>query len=76
MLEHISFLCDIMSGNGVSVDPAKVEIMVRWERPNTKTEIRSFLGLAGYYRRFINGFSSIAIPLARLTKKNIKFQWG
>jgi ribonuclease HI len=53
-----------------------VEVVLRWERPTTVTEIRSFLGLAGYYRRFIEGFSTIATPLTRLTKKNIRWEWS
>lgn len=57
------------------MDLAKVEVVVKWDRPSTITEVRSFLGLAGYYNRFIKGFSSIAAPLTRLTKKSIKFEW-
>jgi hypothetical protein len=53
-----------------------VEAVLRWERPTTVTEIRSFLGLAGYYRRFIEGFSTIATPLTRLTRKNIRWEWS
>jgi hypothetical protein len=53
-----------------------VEAVLRWERPTTVTEIRSFLGLAGYYRRFIEGFSTIATPLTRLTGKNIRWEWS
>ncbi|KAL6211371.1 hypothetical protein ACLB2K_016598 [Fragaria x ananassa] len=60
---------------GISVDPSKVDAMLNWSRPTTPTEIRSFLRLAGYYRRFIKGFSSIASSLAKLTKKNVKFVW-
>ncbi|GAU22845.1 hypothetical protein TSUD_282120 [Trifolium subterraneum] len=60
---------------GVSVDPSKVEAVLNWERPRTVSEVRSFLGLAGYYRRFILGFSEIALPLTRLTRKGAAFVW-
>ena len=59
---------------GISVDPRKVDIVSNWRKPNTVTEIQSFLGLVGYYRRFIEGFSKIALPLNRLTKKGVKFE--
>ena len=62
-LSQVVFLGHVVSAAGIAVDPAKVEAVLRWERPTTATEIRSFLGLAGYYRRFIQGFSSLAAPL-------------
>ena len=58
-----------MSASGVSVDPEKVEAMMSWERPKSVFKIRSFLGLAGYYRRFIEDFSRLAEPVTRLTRK-------
>ncbi|KAJ9543976.1 hypothetical protein OSB04_023683 [Centaurea solstitialis] len=61
---------------GILVDPAKIEAIAKWEAPKTPTEIRQFLGLAGYYRRFIEGFSKIAQPLTMLTQKDKKFDWG
>ena len=64
-----------MSTSGVSVDPEKVEAMMGWERPKSVFEIRSFLGLVGYYRRFIEDFSRIAAPMTRLTRKEVKFEW-
>ena len=64
-----------MSASGVSVDPEKVEAMMGWERPKSVFEIRSFFGLAGYYRRFIEDFSRIAAPMTRLTYKEVKFDW-
>lgn len=59
----------------VSIVPSKVEAVLKQERPKTATELRSFIGLAGYYRRFIKGFSHITLPLTRLTKKNQSFIW-
>ncbi|XP_073291065.1 uncharacterized protein [Primulina huaijiensis] len=75
-LESVTFLGHVISVAGVSVDPKKVEAISDWPRPRNVTEIRSFLGLAGYYRKFVEGFSSIVIPLTKLTQKNSKFQWS
>ena len=66
----------MVSENGISVDPMKVEAVNNWPRPTNVSEIRSFLGLAGYYRRFVEGFSKLASPLTQLTRKNMKFQWN
>ena len=68
-LTEVRFLGHVVSASGVSVDPEKVEAMMSWERPKSVFEIRSFLGLAGYYRRFIEDFSRIAAPMTRLTRK-------
>ena len=65
-----------MSKEGISVDPEKVEAVMRWERPKSVFEIRIFLGLAGYYRRFIENFSRIACPMTRLTRKGVSFDWN
>ncbi|XP_073133895.1 uncharacterized protein [Henckelia pumila] len=62
-------------GDGISVDPSKVEVVINWPRPTSVPEIRSLMGLAGYYRRFIAGFSSIAKPITQLTQKNTPFVW-
>ena len=60
-----------MSASGVSVDLEKVEAVMSWERPKSVFEIRSFLGLAGYYRRFIEDFFRLAVPMTRLTRKKV-----
>ena len=74
-MEQVQFLGHIVSREGISVDPAKVEVVLNWERPRTPTEVRSFLGLAGYYKRFVKDFSKIATPLTKLTRKEEKFEW-
>ena len=74
--EEVAFLGHIVSADGVRCDPAKVSAVRNWEVPKTVLELRSFLGLASYYRRFIEGFSSIAGPLHELLKKNKVFQWS
>ena len=65
----------MVSASGVSVDPKKVEAVMSWERPKSIFEIRSFLGLAGYCRRFIEDFSRLVAPMTRLTQKEVKFDW-
>ncbi|RHN78856.1 putative nucleotidyltransferase, Ribonuclease H [Medicago truncatula] len=74
-LKEVSFLGHVISGDGIVVDPSKVEAVSQWETPKSVTEIRSFLGLAGYYRRFIEGFSKLALPLTQLTCKGKTFVW-
>ncbi|GJY17992.1 putative reverse transcriptase domain-containing protein [Tanacetum coccineum] len=72
----VQFLGHIIDSRGIHVDPAKIESIKDWASPKTPTEIRQFLGHAGYYRRFIEGFSKIAKSMTKLTQKGIKFDWG
>nr|GEY85790.1 retrotransposon protein, putative, Ty3-gypsy subclass [Tanacetum cinerariifolium]GEY85811.1 retrotransposon protein, putative, Ty3-gypsy subclass [Tanacetum cinerariifolium] len=74
-LGQVAFLGHIVSADGITMDPAKVEAITKWPRPKLVTEIRSFLGLAGYYRRFVEGFSRLALPLTKLMRKCEKFVW-
>ncbi|KAG8478487.1 hypothetical protein CXB51_028219 [Gossypium anomalum] len=74
-LREVGFLGHIVSGDGIWVDPSKISAIVDWKPPKNVTEVRSFLGLAGYYRRFVNGFSIITAPMTRLLRKNVKFEW-
>ncbi|GKF61491.1 putative reverse transcriptase domain-containing protein, partial [Tanacetum coccineum] len=75
-LDSVQFLGHVINREGVHVDPSKIEAIKNWSTPSTPTEVRQFLGLAGYYRRFIEGFSLIAKPLTKLTQKNKKYEWG
>ncbi|GJW36683.1 putative reverse transcriptase domain-containing protein [Tanacetum coccineum] len=72
----VQFLGHLIDNQGLHVDPAKIEAVKNWTSPATPTEVRQFLGLAGYYRRFIEGFSKIAKPLTKLTQKNKSYIWG
>ena len=74
-LDRVMFLGHIVSEEGVAVDPAKIEAIINWKQPKTVTEIRSFLGLVGYYRRFVEAFARLAGPLTTLTRKDHKFVW-
>ena len=65
----------MISKDGVYVDPSKMETVSNWPRPTTVTEIKSFLGMAGYYRRLVMGFSRIARSLTMLTRMNVRFTW-
>jgi hypothetical protein len=74
-IDKVPFLGHIISNGGIAVDPAKVKEIMEWRVPTTVTEIRSFLGLAGYYQRFIEGFSKIAKPMTSLLEKGREFKW-
>ncbi|GKA30256.1 putative reverse transcriptase domain-containing protein [Tanacetum coccineum] len=75
-LQEVHFLRHMVNHDGIYVDPSKIEAVKSWKAPTTPSEVRSFLGLAGYYRRFIENFSKIAKPLTSLTQKNQKYEWG
>ncbi|GJY21230.1 putative reverse transcriptase domain-containing protein [Tanacetum coccineum] len=75
-LDLVQFLGHVINSKGIHVDPSKIEAIKNWGAPTTPTEVRQFIGLAGYYLRFIEGFSLIAKPLTKLTQKNKKYDWG
>ena len=74
-LDKVAFLGHVISAEGVSVDPQKIEAVVNWKPPKNVSEVGSFLGLAGYYRKFVEGFSRIAAPLTKLIRKYVKYDW-
>lgn len=74
-LREVSFLGHVISSGGIAVDPSKVDAVLQWKALKTVTEIRSFLGLEGYHRRFIEGLSKLALPLTQLTRKSQAFVW-
>ncbi|GKC52715.1 putative reverse transcriptase domain-containing protein [Tanacetum coccineum] len=75
-LREVQFLGHVINSNGIHVDPSKIEAVKNWKALRTPTEVRSFLGLAGYYHRFIENFSKIAKSLTILTQKSKTFNWG
>ncbi|GKC54459.1 putative reverse transcriptase domain-containing protein [Tanacetum coccineum] len=75
-IPKVQFLSHMIDSQGIHVEPTKIESIKYWESPKTPTEIRQFLGLVGYYRRFIEGFSKIAKSMTKLTQKGVKFDWG
>ncbi|GKD42187.1 putative reverse transcriptase domain-containing protein [Tanacetum coccineum] len=75
-IPKVQFLGHVIDSEGIHVDPAKIESIKDWTSPKSPTEICQFLGLAGYYQRFIEGFSKIAKPMTKLTHKKVKFEWG
>jgi hypothetical protein len=74
-LSEVAFLGHVINQDGIIVDPKNVASVVKWQRPTTVTEVQSFLGLAGYYRRFVQNFSSIAKSMTKLTMKGVPFVW-
>nr|GFB58994.1 putative reverse transcriptase domain-containing protein [Tanacetum cinerariifolium] len=75
-LSSVAFLGHNVSAEGITMDPAKVKAITKWSRPTYVTEVHSFLGLAGYYRRFVEGFLRLALPLTKLMRKGEKFVWN
>nr|GEZ54604.1 putative reverse transcriptase domain-containing protein [Tanacetum cinerariifolium] len=75
-IPKVQFLGHVIDSQGIHVDPAKIDSVKDWASPKSPTEIRQFLGLAGYYRRFIEGFSKITKPMTKLTQRKVKFEWG
>ena len=74
-LKEVTFLGHIVFVEGIRVDHAKIEAIMNWKSPQNVTDVRSFLGLARYYRRFVKGFSVIAFTLTKLLRKGVKFEW-
>jgi ribonuclease HI len=75
-MERVAFLGHVLSAEGIAVDPSKVESVTKWEQALNVTDVRSVLGMAGYYRRFIENFSKITKPMTELLKNNTKFEWS
>ncbi|KAA3487255.1 DNA/RNA polymerases superfamily protein [Gossypium australe] len=75
-LREVGFLGHIVSVEGIRVDPNKILAIINWKPPKNVSEVRSFLGLAGYYRRFVKGFSMITSLMTRLLQKDVKFKWS
>ena len=74
-LQEVKFLGHVVSKDRILVDSSTIDAVLYWNRPTNATEVRSFLGLAGYYRSFVKGFSKLAGPLTNLTKKETKHEW-
>ena len=75
-LREVSFIGHIVSEEGIRVDPKKIEVIIEWKPPRNVMEVRSFLGLVGYYRRIVKGFSMIRASMTRLLQKNVRFEWS
>nr|GEY25590.1 putative reverse transcriptase domain-containing protein [Tanacetum cinerariifolium] len=76
LMNRVKFISHVIDSEGIHVDPAKIDSVKDWASPKTRTKICQFLGIAGYYRRFIKCFSKIARPMMKLTQKSVKFDWG
>jgi len=76
LLPKLTFLGHEVSSQGVAPDPQKLAAIQNWPQPNNVSELRSFLGFAGYYQRFVRNFAAIVLPLSALTKKDVKYTWG
>ena len=74
-LKEVPFLGHIVSTEGIRVDPTRIEVVMSWKPPRNVIKVRIFLGLVGYYRRFVKGFSVIASSLTKLLRKGVKFEW-
>ena len=74
-VQEVKFLGHVVSKDGILVDSSKIDAVLNWNRPTNATEVRSFIGLAGYYKRFVEGFSKLAGPLTHLTKKETNYEW-
>jgi len=74
-MSHVAFLGHIVSANGISTDPEKVRAVADWPTPTNLREVRSFVGLCSYCRRFVEGFARISTPLHDMTKKGRTFCW-
>ena len=75
LLDRVAFLGHVISVEGLSVDPQKIEVVVNWKPSKNVSEVGSFLGLARCYRKFVEGFSRIPTPLTKLTRKDVKYDW-
>ena len=74
-LDRVTFLGHVILAEGMSVDPQKIEAVVNWKPPKNVSEVRSFLSLTGYYKKFVEGFSKIPAPLTKLRRKDVKYDW-
>jgi hypothetical protein len=74
-MKQVAFLEHVISKGGISMNPSKVQDVLSWDVPTSVGDIQSFLGLAGYYRRFIEGFSKTSKPMTELLEKDKKFEW-